>query len=72
MISLYFFSYFGIILWDEYPTAQECFKEQEYFEVKFRHLNEERQFFPECLELGKTTKEFMESYGTTPVSNSGD
>ena len=72
MISLYFFSYVGSILWDEYPTAQECFKEKEYFEVKVRHLNEERQFFPECLELGKTTKEFMESYGTTPVSNSGD
>ena len=63
MISLYLFSFFGIILWGEYPTIEECLKQKRYFEEKFSHLEEERQFSPQCLELGKTTKEFMESHG---------
>ena len=72
MISLYFFSFFGIILWDEYPTIEECLKQKRYFEEKFSRLEEERQFSPQCLELGKTTKEFMESHGIKAIPEIDD
>jgi len=72
VISLYLFSFFGIILWDEYPTIEECLKQKRYFEEKFSRLEEERQFSPQCLELGKTTKEFMESHGIKAIPEIDD
>jgi hypothetical protein len=72
VISLYLFSFFGIILWDEYPTIEECLKQKRYFEEKFSPLEEERQFSPQCLELGKTTKEFMESHGIKAIPEIDD
>jgi hypothetical protein len=61
LISLYLFSLHGIIVWDNYYTYDGCMADKHYLEAKFAYLREENRYLiGECLELGKTTQEFLE------------
>ena len=64
VISLYLFSLHGIIVWDKYYTYAGCMADKQYLEAKFSYLREENRYLiGECLELGKTMKEFLEQEG---------
>ena len=66
LISLYFFSLNGIILWDKYDTYDGCMADKARFEAKFAHLREETKnsfFVAECLEIGMTTENFLKKHG---------
>ena len=63
VISLYLFSMHSIVLWGEYPTYSACMSDKHHFERKFVAQEELGILAADCMELGKTTEEFLEQEG---------